>query len=254
MAKPHPLFGIVNKLALEISPEIRRQFGIIQQAQVNPAKAEEHTTSLVNIITKALQETLPTDHRPMILADQPMPTDVTDYWLVEPIHGIRNALHARDAWGISMLQMKDGVAELGIYYQPLTDTMLRVQRGDGAHAKHRLRVAGRKVLTDGMLLLPVKTEDVVEHKLMELGAKHSMHTRKSSCPIQDAAEIAGGTADVSLQTGLTPINALFTDLMVRESGGFVSDWQGKPVTATTTKLVAANSKLHGLMLKSLNAR
>jgi fructose-1,6-bisphosphatase/inositol monophosphatase family enzyme len=97
-------------------------------------------------------------------------------------------------------------------------------------------------------MLPAKTVDVLNLKLLEKGEAMGLHTRKSGTTLFDVIEVASGRADVAIGTRLTPLEALLSKLFMAESAGMVTDFGGAVLSVASANLVASNLKLHAAYL------
>jgi myo-inositol-1(or 4)-monophosphatase len=169
-------------------------------------------------------------------------------WLIEPICGKRNFLHGRQPAGMALACIENGEVVAGGVYWPQDDLLVYALPGLGVMGPERLRVAGRADTRDSLLMLPFKTIDVIDLKLLEKGEPLGLHTRKSGTTLFDVIEVAAGRADVAIATRLTPLEALLARLFMAESAGMVTDFAGAPLGVASANLVASNLKLHDAYL------
>jgi myo-inositol-1(or 4)-monophosphatase len=65
------------------------------------------------------------------------------------------------------------------------------------------------------------------------------------------AYVACGRVDLYVRSDLQPWDIASGILLVKEAGGEVSDWQGKPANLQNKDIIAANNKLHQEFLGQL---
>jgi fructose-1,6-bisphosphatase/inositol monophosphatase family enzyme len=144
--------------------------------------------------------------------------------------------------------IENGEVVAGGVYWPQDDLLVYALPGLGVMGPERLRVAGRADARDSLLMLPAKTVDVINLKLLEKGEQLGLHTRKSGTSLFDVIEVAAGRADAAIATRLTPLEALLAKLFMAESAGMVTDFTGAALSVSSSGLVASNLKLHAAYL------
>ncbi|MFZ2620515.1 MAG: inositol monophosphatase family protein [Alphaproteobacteria bacterium] len=248
MATPH--LNVITKAIAKLAIEGRRGVEDLRRSLVEPARAVERATALSAKLAEIIKDDLqgnvyfPDKHASLL-------PEVSG-WVITPISGLRNLQYGRNDVATLFGFMRQGQLVAGAAWFPALDSTVMVAVGEGASESSRLRVNNRVELKESLLLLPWATSDILAHKLLEKAEAHGLHTRKSGLLLRDVADVAGGRADALVATRVTPLEAVLADAIIREAGGFVTDMQGQPVTLATTTLVAANSKLHGKVLKALH--
>src|SRR5215467_885835 len=75
--------------------------------------------------------------------------DKTHRFIIDPIDGTTNFLHGIPQFAVSIALEREGHLVSALVFNPVTDEMFVAEKGHGAYLNdHRLRVAGRKVLSD----------------------------------------------------------------------------------------------------------
>lgn len=67
----------------------------------------------------------------------------------------------------------------------------------------------------------------------------------------DLAWVAAGRYDGFWESGLKAWDTAAGCLLVREAGGFVSDWRGRSLPVCTSEVLAGNDGLHPKLLKQI---
>ena len=246
MATRHPHHNLLQRMVDTMAPDCRRTFGDIQRLQVTPEKAEDTAAKAIQRILEALQETLQKTKQNVYLMPETAPENG---WMIG-FADRRNFAHGR-VMGTYAVLMENNVATWAGYLDFLAGQVYWAEKSAGSHTDMRLRVSGRTELQDGILLLPWRTLDVMEMNLLPWASKQGLHTRKSSQPVQDALALAAGQADVLIHASLPPAETQLMNLFMSEAGAVVTDVHGKPITAESTSLIAANNKLQAEVRKSL---
>ncbi|HHB82074.1 MAG TPA: inositol monophosphatase, partial [Devosia sp.] len=75
--------------------------------------------------------------------------------------------------------------------------------------------------------------------------------RRSGSACLDLAWLAAGRYDIYWEANLSPWDIAPGLLMVREAGGFVTDFSGADKSIQTGEVAAGNEPMHAALLKSL---
>jgi myo-inositol-1(or 4)-monophosphatase len=79
-------------------------------------------------------------------------TDKTHRWIVDPLDGTTNFLHAIPHFAINVALERDGLVVAGVTYNPVTHDMFWAERGRGAYLNDkRLRVSARSRLDEAII-------------------------------------------------------------------------------------------------------
>ena len=184
--------------------------------------------------------------------------DKSHRWIIDPIDGTTNFLHGIPNFCISIGLERDGEMFAGVVYQPLGDEMFHAEKGAGSFLnERRLRVSARRkmeetVLTTGIPFLGRPGHAVF---LKELGAVMAQvaGVRRFGSAALDLAYVAAGRCDGYWEAGIKPWDIAAGIVLVREAGGYVTDYDGGGKMLDTGELVAANDHLHQPLLRLLKA-
>jgi myo-inositol-1(or 4)-monophosphatase len=185
-------------------------------------------------------------------------TDTTHTWIVDPLDGTTNFLHGIPQFCISIGLERQGTMVAGVIYDPISDELYTAERGKGAFLNdQRLRVAARRDLAEAVFacglphrgrgdLALVRSEfEAVQDKVAGL--------RRFGSAALDLAWVAAGRVDAYWERDISPWDIAAGLLLVRESGGFVSDVDGKDTMLQTGSIVAGNETMHHELLKLLKS-
>jgi myo-inositol-1(or 4)-monophosphatase len=134
-------------------------------------------------------------------------------------------------------------------YQPLTDESFWAERGRGAWLHNaRLRVSGRGDMSEALLAtgIPyrghgdqVQFETILGKVIPEVAG-----VRRFGAASLDLAWVAAGRFDGFWEQGLSHWDVSAGMLLVKEAGGFVSDFRGGEKMVERRELIAANDQIH----------
>ena len=144
----------------------------------------------------------------------------------------------------------------GMTYDPIRDEMFWAEKGQGAYLnERRLRVSGRTKLSESMLStgIPVQGRSDPKAFLARLeavmGKVASVHRMGSAA--LDLAYVAAGRYEGYWEDRLNAWDIAPGMILVREAGGYVSQFDGAENMLDTGEIVAANDKLHSEIRKLL---
>jgi myo-inositol-1(or 4)-monophosphatase len=246
VVKSNPRLNFVEKLLRPLAAPVRRVFGDMEKMQITPEKAAKAAGTLEGDIRAHIKEGF--KEAKLFCYPPNSPIGKEAGWAFKPIIGMENLKHGRAPFALAFAHVNTGKAEFAAFYFPITDRMIFASRGEGVYDTHKLRVSPRDILDDTCLAaLNGTSKALIPH--FGKAAALKVHTRKTGCLAEDITDVCAGRADVLVAADISPLEALIAELMVREAGGFVSDWKSGEVNINTREIVAASAKLHGQWLK-----
>ena len=176
-------------------------------------------------------------------------------WIVDPLDGTTNFLHGIPVFAVSIALERQGQIVAGVIYNPAMDELYTAERGGGAFMNdRRLRVAGRNKLSDAVIGTGVPHLGRPAHGKYLVELRNVMAEvsgiRRMGAAALDLAYVAAGRLDGFWETGLNPWDMAAGILLIREAGGFVSDFDGGQAMFETGDVVAGNEAI----LRALRAR
>jgi myo-inositol-1(or 4)-monophosphatase len=176
-------------------------------------------------------------------------------WVVDPLDGTSNFLHGIPHFAISIaVQEPSGEVTSGIVYQPLTDESFWAEKGRGAWLQdQRLRVSSRRNLDEALIAtgIPFRGHgDAAQwSKIFAAVVPEVAGIRRFGSAALDLAWVAAGRYDGFWESGLKPWDVAAGMLLVREAGGFVTDFRGGERTMERSEFLAGNDALHSKLHK-----
>ena len=181
-------------------------------------------------------------------------------WFVDPIDGTKAFIMGSPLWG-TLIGLLDGeVPLLGMMNQPFTGERVWTSRtashwrtADGRTRRIRTRACSRiehAVLTTTS---PNLLDESDRKKFLEVSARTRLTRYGGDC--YGYAQLAGGTIDLVVETGLQPYDYLGPAGLIEAAGGVITDWEGRPLgLASDGRVVAAATpELHRAALALLRA-
>lgn len=252
-----PQANIIERLSFKIGPAFRRAFGELERMQTNKkgseaskAYANEAAQEIKEFITERLLET----EKP-VFSNNPELSELPEEgacWLIEPVCGFTNFMHARKPVCSLFIYMKDRKPTFAAVYYALTDELFFAEYGNGARGPIKLRFSGREDLGETLMAFaPSAFNDPVSRKLLSDIQDAGIAIRHSGSVVSDIVDVASGQADAIVATEMSLACLALANLMVKESGGYATDFSGNKLSLNSISMVAANLELHSKVLKVL---
>jgi myo-inositol-1(or 4)-monophosphatase len=250
----------MEKAARKAAPRLRRDFGEVAQLQVsrkgpsdfvsNADRAAERT--IVEVLQQARPDWgLVLEEAGAIAGDPDKPR-----WIVDPLDGTSNFLHGIPHFAVAIAVEDKGQIVSGLVYQPMTDESFWAEAGRGAWLHNqRLRVSARKDLGDCLIATGIPYRGHGDFgqfdRILQAVAPNVAGIRRFGSAALDLAWVAAGRYDGFWEAGLNAWDVAAGILLVREAGGFVSDFRGGERAIERGEIIATNgavqARLHKLV-------
>ena len=185
-------------------------------------------------------------------------TDKTHTWIVDPLDGTTNFLHALPHFAINIALQREGAIVAAVTYNPVSNELFWAEKGKGAFVNdRRLRVSARQRLDESVLATGIPYLGQGQHakflkELHQFSQKVAGIRRFGSAAL-DLASVAAGRFDGFWERDLKPWDLAAGTLLVTEAGGVVRDAEGGNDVLATGSICAGNADLQPLMLERLRA-
>ena len=256
------LLKVMSDAARKAARGLNRDFGELSELQVS-RKAPADFVSAADIkaeqtLFEALEKARPGysflgEERGLIEG-----TDKTHTWIVDPLDGTTNFLHAIPHFAINIALQREGAIVAAVTYNPITNELFWAEKGKGCFVNDkRLRVAGRKHLDESVLGTGIPFLGHGQHArfLKELHqiSQRVAGVRRFGAASLDLAYVAAGRLDGFWERDLKPWDMAAGVLMITEAGGKVTNADGGDDIMGTGSICAANLELHPLLVEKLKA-
>lgn len=258
------LITVMQRAARKAAPRLRRDFGEVEQLQVS----RKGPADFVSLADKRAEQTIVEELRHArpdwrltleeggeIEGDPSKPR-----WIVDPLDGTSNFLHGIPHFAIS-IAVEDPTGQGGrpeitqaLVYQPLNDESYWAEKGRGAWLnERRLRVSARRDLADALVATGVPWKGKGDlprfQKILDAVAPQVAGVRRFGSAALDLAWVAAGRYDGFWEEELNIWDVAAGILLVREAGGFVTDYRGGDRAMAQGQVLAANDQLHSKLHK-----
>ena len=142
----------------------------------------------------------------------------------------------------------------GYIYQPITDESFWAEKGRGAWLQdQRLRVSARKDLSESLIAtgIPFMGHGNFAEwsRIFGAVAPEVAGIRRLGAAALDPAWVAAGRFDGYWESDLKPWDYAAGILLVKEAGGFLTDYRGQDMARERNQFLAANDQLHSKLHK-----
>ena len=273
MAAISGIIRVMEKAARKAGGRLRRDFGEVEHLQVSRKGPSDFVSKADQRAERTIWDELRAarpDWGFLMEEGGEIPGDVTKpRFVVDPLDGTSNFLHGIPHFAISIAAQEPrldgsgwGDVTAAVVYQPITDETYWAEKTRGAWLQDaRLRVSGRRGLAEALIATGIPYQghgnfDEWNRILAEVGPKVAGIRRFGSAAL-DLAWVAAGRYDGFWESDLAPWDTAAGCLLVREAGGFVTDYRGRSLPICDKQVIAGNdplhSRLHKLVAEALRA-
>lgn len=257
------ILNVMVSAAIKAGKSLTKDFAEVENLQVSRKGPADFVSKAdlraEQIVFGELQKARPTYAFLMEEGGEVAGTDGQHRWLVDPLDGTTNFLHSIPLFACAIALERAGEIVASVVYNPVLDELYTAEKGGGTwlNDRKRLRVAGRRSLADAVVCTGIKTQGTANDGLQLRQLAHINPAvagiRRSGSISVDMAWLASGRYDALWEAGLGPWDVAPGLLMVKEAGGFVSDYAGTTGSVANGQIVAGNEILQPALLKELRS-
>jgi len=259
------LIRVMEKAARKAGGKLRRDFGEIEHLQVSRKGPADFVSKADQAAERTIWDELKVarpgwgflfEEAGEIEGEEGMPR-----FIVDPLDGTTNFLHGMPHFAISIAVQERtldgqnwGEVTAGLVYQPITDESFWAEKNRGAWLHDgRLRVSSRRHLDESLIATGIPFAGAGDMgqwtKIYHSLGPQIAGIRRFGSAALDLAWVAAGRYEGFWETGLKPWDTAAGCLLVREAGGFVSDYKGRSQPICDAEILAGNDVLHSRLHK-----
>lgn len=178
-------------------------------------------------------------------------------WFIDPLDGTTNFAHGLPIFSVSIGVRKNEETIAGVVYDVMRDKIYAAEFGAGSFENgEKLSVNSADNLEESLLVtgfpydISRNPDKTIERFVAFL--KKARAVRRLGSAAIDFCYVASGVFAGFWETKLSPWDFVAGDLIVREAGGIVTDFEGKNLTPQSAQILASNGIIHNQMLKIIN--
>lgn len=189
--------------------------------------------------------------------------DTSHRWIIDPLDGTTNFLHAVPYFNISLALQEDKEIIAGVIYNPITSELFYAEKGGGAWAltatgSCRLHVSDRSKLEEAVVVTGVPhlghaDPERFVRQVMPMMQK-TAGVRRMGAAALDLAYVAAGRFECYWEEHIKPWDIAAGMLIVKEAGGRICTIKGNEdpsVILTDGTVLASNDALFNTFKKSM---
>ena len=177
-------------------------------------------------------------------------------WVIDPLDGTTNFVKGLPHFSVSIAIRVKNRTEVGVVYDPIRNELFTAVRGEGAKLNEvRLRVDSQNELNGAILAtgFPFKQPSLMptQFAIMNNLIDEAADFRRTGSAALDLCYVASGRVDGYFEMGLKPWDCAAGDLIVREAGGLVCDFNAGHGYLRSGDIVAAPARILKEMLNKI---
>jgi len=172
-------------------------------------------------------------------------------WYVDPLDGTTNFAHGYPCFAVSIGLLEDGDPVVGVVYNPVSRELFTALRGEGAYLDHkRIHVSTVEKLAGSLVATGFPTHKVRQSANINYYWAYTVRShgvRRDGSAALDLCSVASGRFDGFWEFGLKSWDTAAGMLLVKEAGGMVSDFAGRPYHPGDAEILCSNGRIHAEM-------
>ena len=182
-------------------------------------------------------------------------------WYIDPLDGTTNFAHGFPQFCVSMgLEQRraglkdsdDGTLVAAVIYDPMREELFTAELGAGAVLNGAaLHVSETANLAEALVATGFPSRKRHQNPNIHFYHEFTLRShgvRRAGSAALDMAYVAAGRLEAFWEFNLNPWDTAAGILLVREAGGRVSDFSGRPVRLSSEEVLASNGMIHDEMV------
>ena len=256
----NPMLNIAIRAARKAGNVIAKNYERRDDIQTSKKGINDYVTSVDKAaeaeIIEIIQKSYP-DHT--IISEELGALEGKDsdiQWVIDPLDGTTNFVKGLPHFSVSIAIRVKNRTEVGVVYDPIRNELFTAVRGEGAKLNEvRLRVDSQNELNGAILAtgFPFKQPSLMptQFAIMNNLIDEAADFRRTGSAALDLCYVASGRIDGYFEMGLKPWDCAAGDLIVREAGGLVCDFNAGHGYLRSGDIVAAPARILKEMLNKI---
>tara|TARA_B100000945_G_C20381047_1_gene597276 strand:+ start:819 stop:1598 length:780 start_codon:yes stop_codon:yes gene_type:complete len=249
--------NIFEKAARKAGRILTRDFGEIENLQIQSKNVGDFVTSADLKVEKSLLETLRYYYPKVnfLTEESGYIQGEGEMIVIDPIDGTTNFIHGIPLVAIVIAKIVNNEITDGVVYNPILNEFYWASLGQGSWCNNkRLRVSKRHDLTNCLIGTGIPFGNRVYknfYKELDNMSKNSAGVRRLGAAALDLAYVASGKIDGFWERDLNLWDISSGVLLVKEAGGKITEPDGKKWTTNSRDIVVSNSLIHKKLTENL---
>ena len=177
-------------------------------------------------------------------------------WIVDPLDGTTNFAHGFPFFAVSIALEVEKEIVLGVVYSPVLEEFFHARLGKGAFLNDRpIHVSRASELRESLVATGFpydirKRSNLIFERFQRM-VRGSQGIRRAGAAAIDLCYVAAGKLDGFWEENLKPWDTAAGALIVKEAGGILSNFEGKPFSPYMKSVVAGNPLIQREIVKML---
>ena len=174
-------------------------------------------------------------------------------WLVDPIDGTKGFVRGYPFFSTQIALMHHGEIILGVSNAPIFDEIIFAEKGKGAWMNNKqMHISNTKDIVSSTISTGNLKTIALSENWMNLGKIVSKADRiRGYGDFYHYHLLASGKIDVVIESDVNILDVAALSLIIEESGGVFTDFQGESPNLDTTSVIASNPILYSSIKKEL---
>ena len=174
-------------------------------------------------------------------------------WLVDPIDGTKGFVRGYPFFSTQIALMHHEEIILGVSNAPIFDEVIFAEKGKGAWMNNKqIHISNTKDIVSSTISTGNLKTIALSENWMNLGKIVSKADRiRGYGDFYHYHLLASGKIDVVIESDVNILDVAALSLIIEESGGVFTDFQGKRSNLDTTSVIASNPNLYSSIKKEL---
>lgn len=253
----HPMLNIAIRAARNAGKVIVKGYENLESVEVEEKTLNDYVSSVDKeaelAIIGTLRKSYP-DHS-FIAEESGIDNgkDTDHQWIIDPLDGTTNFIQGIPHFAVSIALKIKGRTEVGVVFDPIRNELFSAVRGQSSQLNgYRTRTSTVAKLNGTLLAtgFPFKQKYQLETylKIFQELFTEVADMRRSGSAALDLAYVAAGRMDGFWEFGLKPWDIAAGELLLKESGAIMTDFDGGNDYLKSGNVVTANPKLLKEML------
>ena len=240
-----PIINVSSNACILAGKKILKDFLEIENLQVSKKDTSKFISKTLINLDRSIRESLE-KARPEWPVNPSKIENHKDAWVINILSGKINFAHGIPHIAISIASFNNGKISSGCIYDPIRKELFYCETGKGSYLNEkRIRVSGRDLIMKSLINCGLDNLEINDIEKLKLSGSQ---IRISGCAALDLAWVASGRTDAYLDK-IDLFKHSAGVILVREAGGFCTDFSMSENMIYKKEICAANPSMHNNVIK-----